>query len=536
SGADVVWNVTSILDFPELSGSQDKNLTLELPDDWTANHLFNITNPTQYYDHFNQDGSSVECSLLADETWILECTSPNYLQSLSKYDTSDDSAINYKVRVAVTMDINGTIENPLSDPATNGKASLRVFYQNSVEYAENYSVTAGKSYHQWDISTDSSSNGLHTLDLYWTNGTEVGYLTSDVLVYYETSLVADEYSIDAFTDDTFYIGIDFNQIFPVGGIDASAAAVTYTFGSVVNQTLDDQSNGRWDATVSTTDMTPETHTLTVYAEGYALENHSLTIDVTLIHDTQTLTILWSNSNYISYVNITELSVAYNQVGGTPISGASVNVTIDSTVWQLDEDGVSGIYKMLFNGTDVDPGFGAHTLTIDAAKADYKPQSDSDTLDVHEESTIFAIEWSGSTIITYVESVTLYIDYQMSNTTAIPDATIEVTIGTDVFVMNYASDRYWYQFNGNDLLPGFGNHTLTIEANKFGYQYQSNLQTLNITEEPTTLVLTWSNTNSITYINSTTLIANFTQSDGSPVIDATVNVTLQSSNICIRADI
>ncbi len=529
SGTDVEWNITSILDYPELSGSQDKNLILVLPDDWTANHLINITNPTQYYDHFSQTGTSVEYTNLADETWILKCTSPNYLQSLSKFDTSDDSSINYKVSVSVTMDINATIESSLADPATNGKASLRVFYQNSVEYAENYSVTAGKSYHQWDISNQSSSNGLHTIDLYWTNGTEVGYLTSDVLVYYGTTLVADDYSIDAFTDDTFYIGIDFDQVFPVGGIDASAADVTYSFGSVVNQSLTDQRNGRWDATVSTTSMTPGTHTLNLYAVGYALENRSITIDVSLIHDTQILTILWSNTNDISYVETTELSVAYNQVGGTPISGASVNVTIGSTVWQLNWDGGSGTYKMLFNGTDVDPGFGTHSLTIDAGKADYKPQSDNtEILDVHEESTIFNIEWTGTTSITYVESVTLYLDYQMSNTTGIPDATVEITIDSDVYVMNWndTSKRYWYQFNGNDLLPGFGINSLTIEANKFGYQYQSDLvQTLTITEEPTTLVLSWSNTNSITYINSTTLIANFTQSNGSPVIGAAVNVSV-----------
>ncbi|MHA2047169.1 MAG: hypothetical protein ACW99G_20445, partial [Candidatus Thorarchaeota archaeon] len=531
SGADVDWNITSILDYPELSGSQDKNLTLVLPDDWTANHLINITNPSQYYDHFSQTGTSVECTNLADETWILKCTSPNYLQSLSKFDTSDDSTINYKVSVSVTMDINATIESPLADPATNGKASLRVFYQNSVEYAENYSVTAGKSYHQWDISTQSSSNGLHTIDLYWTNGTEVGYLTSDVLVYYETTLVADEYSIDAYTDDTFDIGIDFDQVFPVGGIDASAADVTYSFGSVVNQSLTDQSNGRWDATVSTTSMTPGTHTLDLYAVGYALENRSITIDVSLIHETQILTILWSNTNNISFVETTDLSVAYNQIGGTPISGASVNVTIGSTVWQLNWDGGTETYKMRFNGTDADPGFGTHSLTIDAARVGYESQSDStETLDVHEESTILNIEWTGSTSITYVDSVTLYVDYQMSNTTAIPSATVEVTIDSDVFVMNWndTSKRYWYKFNGNDSLPGFGIHSLTIEANKVGYQYQNNLaQTLTITEEPTTLVLSWSNTNSITYVSSTTLIVNYTQSNGSPVTGATVNVSIGS---------
>lgn len=524
SGANIGWNITSILDFPELSGSQDRNLTMDIPDDWTANHLFNITTPTQYYDHFNQTGISVECSLLADETWVLECSSPNYLKSISKFDASDDSVIMDEVSVAVTMDINSTIESLLSAPALNGEASLRIYYQSTEEYTENFTVTSGKSYHQWDISVDSSSNGLHIIDIFWMNGTEVGYRTTSVLVYYETTLVADEYSIDDFTDDSFYIGIDFNQVFPVGGIDASGAEVTYSFGSIVNQSLTDRSNGRWDATVLTTSMSPGPYTLTIYAEGYALENRSITIDVNLIHDTLPLTIIYSN---ISFVETTELSVAYERVGNIPIPNALVEVTIGTTTWQLEFNG--SIYKMVFNGTDSDPGFGSHKLTIEASRTGYESQSDdTKTLDIHIESTSFDIEWSRSTNITYVESVILYVDYQMSNTTPIYPATVEVTINTDVFEMNWngGSGRYWLQFDGNDPLLGIGIHSLTIAASKFGYQnYTNSLQKLNISEEPTQLVLSWTNTNSITYVTSTTLIANYTQSSGVPVVNAIVNVSV-----------
>jgi len=529
SGSDIIWNVTSILDFPELSGSQDRNLTIAILGDWTVNHLFNETNPTEYYDHFTQVGANVVCSSLADETWILECTSPNYLQTLSKYDTSNDNAITDKVSVSVIMDINTTIESSISVPATNGDACLRVFYQSAEEYAENVSVTAGVSHHQWDISTDSSSNGLHTIELCWMNGTEVGYRTTDVLVYYQTTLDADEYFINAFTEDTFYIGIDFNQIFPAAGIDTSSADVTYSFSSVVNQSLDDQSNGRWDATVSTASMAPGTHNLYVYAEGYAIENKSLTIEVTLIHDTEALTVAWSNTNNISYVESTEISVAYNRVGGSPISTATVNVTIGGTPFSLTWDAGSDTYKRTFYGDDVDPGFGTHSLTIQAWSDGYKAQSDvSETLEIREESTSMTIQWSASSSITYIESVILYVDYEMSNTTSIPVATIEVTIDSDTWPLHWndTSKRYWLQFNGSDALPGYGVHSMVIEANKYGYEYQNNtLQTLTITKEPTTLVLSWSNGNSISYVQSTTLNANYTQSSGLPVTDATVNVSI-----------
>jgi len=529
SGADVAWNITSILDYPALSGTQDKNLTLVLPSDWTANHLINITSPTQYYDHFTQVGSSVECSLLADETWILECTSPNYLQSLSKFDTSDDSTITDKVSVAVTMDINSTIENALSVPVTNGKASLRVFYQSSVEYAENYSVTAGKSYHQWDISTDSSSNGLHILDLYWTNGTEVGYLTSDVLVYYETSLVADDYAIDAYTDDSFYIGIDLNQIFPVGGIDASAADVTYSFGSVVNQTLTDQSNGRWDATVLTTSMIPGTHNLYVYAEGYALENKSLTLQITLIHETGDLIIQWSNSNNISYVQTTNLLVTYQKIGGENVTDATVTVTVDGSVLPLKWDSDLNYYRITFNGTDSNPGFGNFSLDIQASKTGYESQSnDLHSLILHQEYTDFSVLWTNGYDITYIEFTVLKVSYEMFNSSMIPFAVVNVTDGITTWILkwNDTESNYQMRFNGTDSNPGYGTHPLTIHASKFGYESHENTNySLIVNEVPTSLELTWSNGNSISYVQTSTLVVNYTMLDGSPVVDAIVNVTV-----------
>ncbi|MFW9833377.1 MAG: hypothetical protein ACFFEK_05230, partial [Candidatus Thorarchaeota archaeon] len=532
SGSDITWNITSSLDFPELSGSKDKNLTLVLPDDWTANHLFNLTNPTQYYNHFSQNGASVECTQLADETWVLGCTSPNYLQSISKYDSSDDSTITDMVSVSVTMDINSTIESPTLIPATNGVASLRVYYQESVEYDENFTIIDGKSYHQWDIASHYSSNGQHTLDIYWINGTEAGYLTSDVLVYYETSFVADEYYINDFTDDSFYIGVDFNQIFPATGIDASAADVTYSFGVVVNQSLTDQGNGRWDATVSTASMTPGTYDLHVYAEGYALENRSLIIQVTLIHDTESLTISWSDTNDITYIESTELSVDYNRVGGTPITDATVNVTIDTTTWTLIWDEPSQTYKITFDGSDDPPGYGVHSLTIRAWKAGHKAQIDSDqTLTLQDEPTTLDIQWSNTYNITYIESTTLIANYTKSDGSPIPGATVNVTIGTDTWTLgwNGVTEVYEYVFDGDAAPPGFGTHGVTVEADRLGYEYRVNASlSLTITEEPTSIFVTWVPDFDITYIEQTYLIVHYNMSDGSPIPGAWVNVTISST--------
>ncbi|MBE0526646.1 MAG: hypothetical protein IH631_06860, partial [Candidatus Thorarchaeota archaeon] len=346
-------------------------------------------------------------------------------------------------------------------------------------------------------------HGLYRIEQFWSNGTEAGYRTKEIILYYPTTLIEEQSQINGFTESTVDISVDFDDSYTPQGLDGIFANVVYSFDGGANISLVDQSGGTWTASISTTGISPGRYTIIVYAEGYALENQSTTIDVSLIHDTEALTVVWSNTNDISYVESTELSVAYNRLGGVPVTGADVNVTIGTTTWVLNWDSGSGTYKRIFYGDDVDPGFGSHNLTILAGRSGYEPQSDSTvTLDISEESTTLGIAWSGSTSITYVESVTLYVNYQMSNTTAIPSATVEVTIDSNIFVMNWndTSKRYWYQFNGNDLLPGIGVHSLTIEANKFGYQYQSDLlQTLTITEEPTTLVLSWSNGNSITYV-------------------------------------
>jgi hypothetical protein len=183
SGSSVNWNITSALDYPNLSGALDKNLSLTIPSDWTVDHLFNDTTPIVYHDTFQQKGGLVECNQLSDAKWILSCNSPNYIRSMQKFDTSDDSLISNVVSIVVNVDINSTIESPSSIPATSGSANLRILYQSSIEYSTNVTVTAGTSHHQWDISLYTTSNGLRTVELYWINGTEAGYLTSDVVVY-----------------------------------------------------------------------------------------------------------------------------------------------------------------------------------------------------------------------------------------------------------------------------------------------------------------------------------------------------------------
>ena len=529
SGGTIEWNTTITLDFPEVSGNLARYLNLSKSASWTITGLYNSTTPQTSYEHYIVSGTIVQCSEMADETWSLLATSYNHLTDLDLFDSSDDTEIVTKSMIDVDIAINSTLTEQDLDPISTGTTNLTIQHQGATIWTPvNQSVTAGETYYLWDVSA-ASTHGLYIIEQFWSNGTDAGYRTREITLYYPSTLIAAQSQIDGFTESTIDISVDFDDTYTPQGLDGAFASVLYSFDGGVNTSLVDQSGGTWTASISTTGKSPGTYSVVVYAEGYGLENKSTTIDVTLIHDTQSLTVLWSNTNDISYVESTELSVAYNRVGSSPISGATVNVTIGTTTWDLTWDSGSDTYKRIFYGDDVDPGFGTHNLIIEAWRDGYKSQSNSsETLDIHEEISTINVEWSGSNSITYVESIVLYVDYEMSNTTAIPGATVEVTIDSNTWLMNWndTSKRYWYQFNGVDALPGLGVHSLTIEADKSGYKFRNDLlQTLTITEEPTTLVLSWSNGNSISYVQTTTLVVNYTQSSGAPVSGATVNVSI-----------
>ena len=529
SAGDIDWNITSNLDYPEVGNIVDRNLTLSVPSDWTSIHLFKAVIPIIYHDVFTQVGETVTCSGLSDATWILECSSPNFIKSMQKFDSSTGSPIYNEVSVYTILDINSTIESTLSIPATNGDANLRIMRESAVEYSENVSVVTGKAHHQWDISLHSSTNGLYVIELYWVNGTEVGYKTDEVVVYYPTSLAADSTSIDGFAESSIEISVFFEDTFTPQGLYGSAANVVYSFAGENNISLTDQNNGTWTASISTIGRNPGTYEIQVFAQGYAIENKSLTITTTLIYDTEALSIHWLNSNNISYVQTTQLQVEYNRVGNIPIPDASVNVTIDGKTIPLKWDGDFSIYKLTFNGTDTYSGFNTYDLKIDAWKVGYKSQTDAtQQLTIHQEFTKFAIDWSHGTDITYIEYTILTVSYQMDNSTAIPLADVSVSDGTTNWPLkwNGTDGTYWIKFNGSDSNPGYGYHDLTIQASKLGYESKENTScTLTIDRVPTILEISWSNGNSITYVHSTTLSVNYSMSSGEPVIVATVNVTI-----------
>ncbi|MFX1484278.1 MAG: hypothetical protein ACFFCP_13945, partial [Promethearchaeota archaeon] len=528
SGADINWSVQSTLNYPMFVDM--KFLNISIPTSWRPSGLFNSTHPSVNHTSYFTSGDTVSCSQLSNDTWTLKALSYNYINAIQTYDASDDGEVFGSVSILVDTDVNITILEPDSDPVTTGLANLTIIKAGAVVWSPaNKSVTNGKADYLWNIDNTTSDNGAYTIEVSWANGTDAGYLVRELTVYYPTTLTSLKSDINAFTESTFEVRAYFEDSFTQQGLYGSAVDVSYSFDGSSNVTMTDHDNGTWSAVISTTGKDSGKYVVDIYAQGYAVQNRSTQVNIYLIHDTETLAVEWSNTNDITYIETTQLTVHYNRTtGSTPILGATVNVTIDGTTWPLVWDGISA-YRITFNGTDVPPGFGVHSLTIEAWKTGHKAQSDTtQTLTIQEEPTSMDYFWSNSNSITYIESTILSVNYTMSDGSPVLSAEINVTIGSDLYdlIWNGGTQTYQYLFAGDSALPGIGVHSLTIRAGKQGYVNQTApFVSLTITEEPTSLVLKWSNGFNISYIEETYLIVFYNMSDNSPVLGAVVNVTI-----------
>ncbi|MBN2229274.1 MAG: hypothetical protein JW779_06730 [Candidatus Thorarchaeota archaeon] len=528
SGQDIEWNVSTAIEYPMIA--ERKFLNLTIPTTWIVSGLYKSSAPSTNHSSYERLQSVIQCSELSNDTWTLISSSRNYLTSIQTYDAENDIEVFTKTSIDSEININSTLTDIDLNPVGTGTTNLTIFHLSSKIWApNNQSVVTGKSHYLWDISSTTLSNGQYTITEYWCNGTEAGYRTKELVLYYPTSFSASSYQIDAYTDSSFSISVNLTDTFTPQGLDGAYAMVMYSFDGGTNTSLIDLSNGIWTASIDTSGKSSGIYTVRVYAEGYAIENQSLIIDALLIHDTQPLFVQWSNTNNISYVQTTSLLVTYNRVGGIPVTDATVNVTIDGTPYSLHWDGDLSLYRITFNGTDVFPGFGAFNLEIEAWREGYREQSDTtQTLTIHKEYTSLTFSWLNGDVITYVQDSMLIVNYTMSDGQPVLDAIVNVTIDTTPWELHWnpISKLYYLTVNGSDVLPGLGTHSINIAAGKFGFENHSNSTTsFTINIESTSLTIKWSSDYNITFVQQTTLIVSYNMSDGSPIEGAMVNVTI-----------
>jgi DNA-binding Lrp family transcriptional regulator len=429
------------------------------------------------------------------------------------------------------MDIDAAIEDGVGTPMTGGTTNLTVLQTGSSVYTPaEIAASGGSASFIWDIDSTTLGNSTHSIEVWWTNGLEAGYNITQVFVYYPTTLTEDDSVINAYAEDSFAIGVDFDQDFPVRGLDISLAAVIFSFDGGVNTSLNDQTGGRWTATVSTAGKADGIYQLFVYAEGYALENQSLMITVNLVFETLPLNWSWSNGNNIAYLESTNLSISYQFANGSKIAGASVNVTFQSQTYPMAYNPISGNYWIELHGLNFTGVPGNFTLSVNALKAGHEVQS-TDLIWLYVQSAsgeVFVVEYSPDLDILYIETMTISVTYNFSSS-PIENTTVTVTFdGANLRNLTYnpISQKWEIILLGIDYL---GIQTINVTAMSDGYVTRFELQTFIVQEDTPILSNSWIDSVATTdYDTNVPLSITLTMSNGTPINDATVSFTAFST--------
>jgi hypothetical protein len=531
SGANVDWNATVAVSYPVLTGSLERYLNYSIQSDWTVQGLYNNTYSGTDYGHNSRIGDIVICTNMADETWTLTCSAPNYVTAIALSDSSDSSPITYYVDILVDMDIDATIEDGLGTPITGGLTNLTVLQSGSSIYKPSeIASSGGTASFTWNIDSTTSGNGTHYIEVFWYNGVEAGYLMAEVFVYYPTTLVSDDSVVNAYADNAtaFTIGIDFDDTFLVRGLGGSLASVEYSFDGGANTTLVDQTGGRWTATVSTTGKINGTYQLVVYAEGYALENQSLTITVNLNYQTQTLSVDWSPTNNIPYLNSTKLSIIYREIDSTNITDAIVNVTFQGSTYNLAWDSLSQTYWIDLTGKNFTGVPGTFNLNVSAWKKGYEFQFD-DTITITIGSQLgeyFDVVYSPEPLnISYIESLFIQVAYEYNSQPINDSTTVTITFNANFSVnLNYnsTSHRWETTLEGSSY---FGTWTINVTASANGYTTRYEVRTFIVHEDNPIFSTDMPGFQLTTdYDTDVSFSLNVTDSIGTPINDAIVSFT------------
>ncbi|MHA2356900.1 MAG: hypothetical protein ACXADC_17145, partial [Candidatus Thorarchaeota archaeon] len=525
SGSLIDWNVTTTTTYPSLTGTIEKFLNVSVPLDWTPTGVYNSSNPstnfTNYVSTIGISKLNVSCFSMTDGLWTLTFTGLNYVTDIRLYDSLDSSNIWTESSIFVDLDIDVRIEDGSSVNVTTGNTNLTVIHEASTVYAPLLDGPEGLgSSFLWDISA-ASDNGTFFIEVFWTDGSEAGYLVKQLTVFYETTLTPDDYSLSANTDSTFDISVFLENTFDSSGIFDPNAAVTYSFLSAVNVSLTDHANGTWTATIDTTGEASGTSTLTVYAEGSAIENRSVDITVTLTHQTS-LQLDWSSTSF-DWTESTNFSVDYIWDRGPSLiaNADQLDVDIDGSPYTLL--GTNGTYWIELNFTF---DLGVHSIFVNITEPGYDPASDTATFTITEAITVMTVTWEPANVtIDYTEMFNLTVDYTHTGIDVPATATVNVTIDGSTYDLSYSGTEWVVSIAGPVLGPGV--YDADISAWLYGYEARLNTTfNLNVTIAAGQLIVTpsWSENNT-DYVSTIILQIDVDYPNGSGVIDAVVSADI-----------
>ncbi|MHA2276328.1 MAG: hypothetical protein ACXAC2_11195, partial [Candidatus Kariarchaeaceae archaeon] len=313
-----------------------RNFTIyNLPEDWEKivveqngsdfSSLTYTNGSSELILHLNQD--------LDPYSWFLQFTSPNYLADFTLKQNGSPLSAPYQV---YTSDILTVIAN-LSSSSYDGKnASLIIYdFNNKLNYTElNVNVSNDDIvFTNWTISSSLSTqtqvNGSYQLIISWLsdNGTQIGYIGTDIEISTQTTLVVPSNIPDTIIGKNISLSVDFlsNQ----SGLTIDGVNITYSNSWGSGGSLIQSGMGtNYDGTIPTSSASVGLNNITISTSLFGYFNQSRFINVILLGNTS----LIANQNVTSlyYKDSLNVTINYEDKNPTHIPGATVLINGSST--------------------------------------------------------------------------------------------------------------------------------------------------------------------------------------------------------------
>ncbi|NVM02080.1 MAG: tetratricopeptide repeat protein [Candidatus Helarchaeota archaeon] len=509
----VDWNATvNGLYFP--SNAYNKRINVTIPHSWNVTGVYYENNTEENWVNISSPPFKfVIFNVTANGSWFVDCNGTNWAGNIQIYNSTDLQEA-YSYYMNDTLIINGTIYtvSPI-------QANLTIFdSNNNTIYTDQANIINEiVSFTPWQIIQNSTSNDTHYIQIFWTNGSEVGINVTSIFCINDPtnlSLTQGPSPGTVSLGDPVTAKIFYNDTYDDNGI---ANATIQSNWSLPSMSVIDRGNGTYSLTFQTSFASNRSYTVVVKAikNGYDLATTIIEFNVTsLVALEPTELKIVGSIPYTGdpiFVNDTAKYIILNYTNlsnGTGITSASIMTDPDWSDPYFQAEDLSivnasqkGLYKVLLDSTGTHANE-LHTVFFYATKSGYEPSSrNSSQFQIYSIPT--AIQISGSENITKFEGETVDLsvlyedDYHIGNP-AIVNADVNWTINTSIpFTDSMQLNLVIYEgiINLPELEVPPGTYNVTIKAQAPDFQIISKNITLNVLPKWNTTIWIYNYTSS-----------------------------------------
>ncbi|MFW9807579.1 MAG: hypothetical protein ACFFFK_12695, partial [Candidatus Thorarchaeota archaeon] len=477
-------------------GYYDSTFDITYPEDWENTTVWdplknNIT-----------DACAINSGLLHIPTselsrsgwWEINLNSWNYVKNISVQvynqsttDWSESSLFRPSNQTRVQVEIGTATVTPVGGDPVNITWLLpddTIWTMDSITAIVDGAVDSST----WTLGSSNTTAGEWSIDILWTNGTEIAFKSVTFDLYHSASIVATYPLIE--TD----YGLTISNLITYKDADTNeyllddSVTIEANWSSMIVSFTQNYAKNWWEADFDTSLIGGGRHVVVVTASRPYFD--SVSIEFTIISMYETSLVITNAPSLIDrgLNEVFTAQIDYEFQNGTGISGATPIISFTGPgaglSWHSFIDNNNGHYSV-----DIICDIAAtYEVTITLSKPYHYNASDSFVLIIDETGTSLTTLNGTADIVTYGDSYRLVLEYQNSTGQGLSGATLDivsVTPGTGLTSgsFNYVSDGHYEIILKPNIVNTF---SIVIEASLFNHETQYATFTLTGVFIPTTM--------------------------------------------------